>query len=917
MDILYKTFVNPPAEARPFVRWWWAGGAVDKAGITRELELMAEAGIGGVEINTLRPARDNKPEKRWLSSQWTEMVKFACEEAKRLGIIADIIGGAGWPFGCPELETEEGSKSVRVLKKTVNGPSVIASSMKDFSAELIRASSPVRSRNEYERAWKESPAEAEFHSMRLVPIDSAELTSGTDLSRQVNKDGSFRIEIPEGEYTLYLLLLKKRYRDIMNWTNQDEFAARLDHLNPKAVQRYLGLLGDCFTSIFGENFGQYLRSIICDSFEMGEEYYTHDFLEQFRQRRDYDLLPWLPLVQEAPEFKETLPYAEDLRRITFDTWRTVQELMQERFIEPFTEWCNKHGVKSRVQAYGRPWTDLEGKMAVDISEGECWMWQESPAELQNWLWSPSTNKEVASASHLAGNPVVSCETFTAPKMTGKITLDHYKQGTDMLIMTGINNLILHGRGYSPADKPFPGWIIMGTFVSHHNTWWPHFRKWTDYTARLSALSQQTKHCASIALLGPEVDGNWKYTDDSYRFPWHQSEDKRDFPVHLTEFWKALQQCGYNMDFINEHILENAGTEKGRLTYRAASYKAIIVLHTKRMKPEAAQALQRYAENGGIVIFAGSVPDQSHGWFEADKNDQLVRETMTELCSFETATTKPLPENGRQMQWVFNNLPRLGVYPDVEISSPTPSLFQTMFKDGERDIGFFNNSSHTEIIEVRAKFNTGTATPWLWDPETGERTPFAFEEIPSQLELKLNPLESALIVFEPGSCCSSPKKKKKKESLKSEIIDGPWDVTFHPQVGSEFNLTIPKLEDLGSSDNEALRTFSGCAIYRKTLHLENPKIAEIDLGKVFSISELFINGKKVATHWYGKHSYSIEELFREGENHLEIRVTTPLYNYLTTIRNTAPEFGYPIADTPPEPSGLIGPVCLSHNNYDAP
>ena len=34
-------------ESKPYTRWWWLGSAVDKAGLTYNLEEMAKAGIGG------------------------------------------------------------------------------------------------------------------------------------------------------------------------------------------------------------------------------------------------------------------------------------------------------------------------------------------------------------------------------------------------------------------------------------------------------------------------------------------------------------------------------------------------------------------------------------------------------------------------------------------------------------------------------------------------------------------------------------------------------------------------------------------------------------------------------------------------------------------------------------------------------
>ena len=41
---LYAGFQDPPASARPFVRWWWNGDRLSAKEILRELDVMQQAG---------------------------------------------------------------------------------------------------------------------------------------------------------------------------------------------------------------------------------------------------------------------------------------------------------------------------------------------------------------------------------------------------------------------------------------------------------------------------------------------------------------------------------------------------------------------------------------------------------------------------------------------------------------------------------------------------------------------------------------------------------------------------------------------------------------------------------------------------------------------------------------------------------
>ena len=102
----------PSSSVKPWVRWWWPASAVDAAEITRELELLAAAGIGGVEITPIYGARGYESRTiDFLSPRWTEMLAHTAREAHRLGLEVDMATGTGWPFGGPEVSTAQASST--------------------------------------------------------------------------------------------------------------------------------------------------------------------------------------------------------------------------------------------------------------------------------------------------------------------------------------------------------------------------------------------------------------------------------------------------------------------------------------------------------------------------------------------------------------------------------------------------------------------------------------------------------------------------------------------------------------------------------------------------------------------------------------------------------------------------------------
>ncbi|MBL9187010.1 MAG: hypothetical protein JNK23_05995 [Opitutaceae bacterium] len=92
-------------ENKPWTRWWWPGSAVDKASLTWQLEKLAAAGIGGIEITPIYGAKGAETRTiDFLSPKWMEMLEHVGREAQRLGLGVDMATGTGWPFGGPWID---------------------------------------------------------------------------------------------------------------------------------------------------------------------------------------------------------------------------------------------------------------------------------------------------------------------------------------------------------------------------------------------------------------------------------------------------------------------------------------------------------------------------------------------------------------------------------------------------------------------------------------------------------------------------------------------------------------------------------------------------------------------------------------------------------------------------------------------
>lgn len=93
VDRLRAGFMDPPAEARPMIRWWWFGPAVERDELERELTAISAAGFGGVEVAFVYPL--SSVQNAFLSTEFCQVLRFAAQTAVRLGLRFSLTLGSG------------------------------------------------------------------------------------------------------------------------------------------------------------------------------------------------------------------------------------------------------------------------------------------------------------------------------------------------------------------------------------------------------------------------------------------------------------------------------------------------------------------------------------------------------------------------------------------------------------------------------------------------------------------------------------------------------------------------------------------------------------------------------------------------------------------------------------------------------
>ena len=134
----------------------------------------------------------------------------------------------------------------------------------------------------------------------------------------------------------------------------------------------------------------------------------------------------------------------------------------------------------------------------------------------------------------------------------------------------------------------------------------------------------------------------------------------------------------------------------------------------------------------------------------------------------------------------------------------------------------------------------------------------------------------------------------------------WHLTLHHAVeGWTRDTVMTQLCDLRQTQ---FKDFSGTITY--TTHLPLDSIGPdpiLDLGQVYDICELIVNGTSCGVKWYGERIYdNVAPLLHPGINTLQIKVTTTLSNYVHTLSDDKVVHHFVLKrGVPTTPAGLVG------------
>ena len=526
-----------------------------------------------------------------------------------------------------------------------------------------------------------------------------------DISRHMDSSGTLRWDVPEGEW-IVLRAVAAPTGTQNSPAPPEATGLEVDKMNRRALKSHFEAYIGKLLERMPKDQRRALKHIVADSYEMGPQNWTDDFVSDFKHRYGYDPLRHLPVLTGR-----IVGSADQSDRFLWDVRRMVADRVARDYVGGLRDLCHKHDLKMWLENYGH-WGFpseflLYGGYCDEIS-GEFWATGNLGAiEL----------RDAASAAHIYGMPIVWAEAFTGGPAFRNTPAELKARG-DWALCEGINQFVLHVYIHQPWDDRRPGvnaWF--GTEFNRNNTWFEYAGPWIDYQRRCSVMLRAGKHVADVAyFIGEDA-------------PKMAGQRKPELPA------------GYDYDYINADVIQNRLRVKdGRFVLPdGMSYRLLVLPPSETMRPELLEKVKTLVDAGGAVL--GSAPKRSPSLRDYPKCDAEVQRLAAKLWGGK----KIMEEANLQAA-----LDRMDTPPDVVC--PEGILWKHR-RDGETDIYFLANqkpSARTEMVSFRVK----DKAPELWCPETGRRerpAVYRTEGGRVQMPVHLGPTSSMFVVFrEPAS-----------------------------------------------------------------------------------------------------------------------------------------------------------------------
>lgn len=722
----------------------------------------------------------------------------------------------------------------------------------------------------------------------IVPqaTDVIPLERVVDLSDKLGSDGRLNWSVPAGSWTI--LRIGHTPTGIYLFpTPKGGAGLDCDKLSKKAADVHYDHCVKTLVQEFGPKLSkQALAYYHVDSYESGWQNWTTTFPQDFRERRGYDLIKYMPALTGR-----AVGSIETTEKFLWDLRRTIGDLFADNNYGRLAQRCHEDGIGFSTEPYGGPFEQLQVGLRADRPMTEVWLPSAPQGEK---LWP-----QAVFAGRTNGRKIQGAESFTSdPPAGGKWNTHPFslKPLGDLIFCSGVNQYCIHVSTQQPllGDHMRPGFTCgqNGIHFDRGNTWWQHGAKeWLGYITRCQSMLQEGEHVADVLYF----QGN-------------------DSPSAVGKFDPALPD-GYDFDDCNSEILNSIQVRKGRVVLASGrSYRYLVLPSHGRVTLASLRKIASLAQGGAMIL--GTLPSESPSLADAVNKPEYER--LTKDLAARMRTNQPFDQI-----LAVDKLP-----PDFSYDKSAGLVVHYTHRQLQDVDYYFVASASPHAGTVECKFRVAGKIPELWRPDSGTTEPCALYEQSADtisIPLDFDPSGSVFVLFRPGQPkphataisladpsavliaapqasplllsvgggsklqlrawqagrydITMPNQQKRRLDIAAlpspQALESLWTLMFPAGWGAPEKITLDKLTSWHESSDAGVRYFSGTATYKTSFHAVKASSdcrIFLDLGKVEVIAEVWLNGKSLGTFWKPPFVCDVTELLHSEANELEVRVT---------------------------------------------
>lgn len=743
-----------------------------------------------------------------------------------------------------------------------------------------------------------------------------------NLTDRLDASGRLNWDAPAGKWVI--LRIGHTSTGHTNETGGAGKGLECDKFNPETVKfQFDQWFGEAVRVAGPELAARVLKIFHVDSWECGSQNWSPVFQAEFKKRRCYDLIPYLPVMAGIP-----VQSAAESERVLHDVRETISELLADNFFGTMAKLAHEKGMLFSSEATA-PTMVADGMLhqrETDIPMGEFWL--RSPTHDK-----PSDVLDAVSAGHIYGKNLIQSEAFTEVRMDWSEHPGSLKTLGDRNFALGVNRFVLHVSAENPWMNRKPGMTLdgVGLYFQRDQTWWKPGAAWITYLQRCQALLQMGKPVVDIGVFTgeeiprrsvlpdrlvsvmPGIFGTERVAQEGQRLknqgePMHTIPDGVSSSANMAEPQNWVDPLrGYAYDSFNlDALLRLATVRNGRVELPGGASYGLLVLpgatkmspNDDRMSPELSAKVKQLVSEGANVLINNNGQNFPAG------NGRVLKAPYTNESFDNINLTKDLiatdstGKHAGDIAWTHRTDPQFDLY-------------------------FISNQQDVER-KVTLSLRVADKVPELWDPVSGETyraSQWENSNGRTNLTLLLAPNASMFVVLRQPSPVKLQGGTNWSSYRNLRTLQGVWQVQFDTKFGGIAEpVLFRELTDWSKNDIAAIRNYSGTADYFQVFKWNTALTAHqqvwLDIDNVANIASVSINGIDCGVTWTKPYRVDITKALRNGYNRLHVYVSNTWANRLIGDHDlpedkrvtwtTAP---YRLEGKPLLPAGLFGPVRI--------